>query len=502
MMEKMRPPSPSQPMQATHGTTPAKNRTAHAQGPAGAGDFLGLLTALGDNLLSGASVSGSMASTEASDTLGSDTAGDKAAPSKKQSGLLSLLGEATLPSVSNFPSVPVLDATKVATDSSVMASFLALQVGFSGATYTPLSATPTDTVSLGATHTSLSATPSATPTDTVSLGVHSAALATGMVATATNTLAAGSRGVAVASSGGELGLVAQTAALDGATEVQAEQGLGAVAKKPTASRWASPATEALAARSTLSLRQESTERPAAQAALVSAVQAAVSGADVPRDPLVAGVGQQQNAWGAPSSSFEPPVVLAGQDFGLNSQGQNTGRGGEGGRGASGQNPDAGALFGIDGLTAEPASVGEAPVFDAASALPAEDAVAEQVSYWVNQNIQNAELTVEHAGHPVEVTVSLSGNEAHVSFRSDQNETRALLDASEAQLRDLLESQGLSLSGMTVGDSATQGNGNNGTEPRNGAKGTRQSATVQASVATDGQRNSAGTITDKAVDIFV
>ena len=454
MMEKMRPPSPSQPTQATHGTTPAKNRTAHAQGPAGAGDFLGLLTALGDNLLSGVSV------LDADGALAADAAGDKGASLKKWPGL---------------------DTT--ATDSSATASLLALQAGFAGATHAPLSSSQSATA----------------PIDTLSLGGHNALLA---APTATNALAAGSRGVAVASSGGELGLVAQTAALDGATEAQAEQGLGAVAKKPTASRWASPATEALAARSTLSLRQESTERPAAQAALVSAVQAAVSGADVPRDPLVAGAGQQQNTWGAPSSSFEPPVVLAGQDFGLSNQGQNAGRGGEGGRGASGQNSDAGALFGIDGLMAEPASVGEAPVFDAASALPAEDAVAEQVSYWVNQNIQNAELTVEHAGHPVEVTVSLSGNEAHVSFRSDQNETRALLDASEAQLRDLLESQGLSLSGMTVGDSATQGNGNNGTEPRNGAKGTRQSATVQASVATDGQRSSAGTITDKAVDIFV
>ncbi len=55
--------------------------------------------------------------------------------------------------------------------------------------------------------------------------------------------------------------------------------------------------------------------------------------------------------------------------------------------------------------------------------------------------------------------------------------------------------------MTVGDSAMQGDGNNSSDPRNGAKGTRQSATVQASVATNGQR-SVGTVTDKAVDIFV
>lgn len=51
-------------------------------------------------------------------------------------------------------------------------------------------------------------------------------------------------------------------------------------------------------------------------------------------------------------------------------------------------------------------------------MGAEDRVAEQVAYWVNQKTQNAELTLQRDGHPVEVSVSLSGNEAHVSFRGD------------------------------------------------------------------------------------
>ncbi len=44
---------------------------------------------------------------------------------------------------------------------------------------------------------------------------------------------------------------------------------------------------------------------------------------------------------------------------------------------------------------------------------AEEPMADQVAYWVNQNTQNAEMTLEHDGQPVQVSVSLSGNEAHV-----------------------------------------------------------------------------------------
>ena len=79
----------------------------------------------------------------------------------------------------------------------------------------------------------------------------------------------------------------------------------------------------------------------------------------------------------------------------------------------------------------------------------EDAIAEQVTYWLSENLKNAELTVEHAGQPVEVRVSLAGNEAHVAFRSDQAETRELLGAKLEQLRELLQGQGLELSGATV-----------------------------------------------------
>lgn len=67
-----------------------------------------------------------------------------------------------------------------------------------------------------------------------------------------------------------------------------------------------------------------------------------------------------------------------------------------------------------------------------SQIPMEDQIAEQVAYWVHQKTQNAELTIDRDGQPVEVSVSLTGNEAHVAFRSDQSQTRDMLDTSVAQ----------------------------------------------------------------------
>lgn len=137
-----------------------------------------------------------------------------------------------------------------------------------------------------------------------------------------------------------------------------------------------------------------------------------------------------------------------------------------------------------------------------NALGAEEQVAEQVAYWVNQKTQNAELTLQRDGHPVEVSVSLSGNEAHVSFRSDQQQTRELLDQSMAQLSDLLRSEGLVLSGMSVGTSAhgSEGGGETGQQrPREGA---RQAQVVSAVPAGATSLARGGGALDRAVDIFV
>ena len=137
----------------------------------------------------------------------------------------------------------------------------------------------------------------------------------------------------------------------------------------------------------------------------------------------------------------------------------------------------------------------------ASQTAAEDALAEQVAFWVSENLQNAELTVTHDGKPVEVSVSMSGKEAHIVFGSDQSETRELLDASVAQLRDLLHSEGLTLSGVTVGESGARNpNSDGGSDTPRGRQGGRQ-AQVTAPAADMGSVRPR-ILTESAVDLFV
>lgn len=159
-------------------------------------------------------------------------------------------------------------------------------------------------------------------------------------------------------------------------------------------------------------------------------------------------------------------------------------------GAAGAAPlEAGGLDGAS-MFADPTQVG------------AEEYVTDQVAYWVNQKTQNAELTLDRDGQPVEVSVSLSGNEAHVTFRSDQSETRELLDRSMAQLSDLLRSEGLVLSGMSVGTSARDGAGaNDADQPRN-RDGARQAQVVSSAPAGSVTEPRVGGATDRSVDVFV
>jgi flagellar hook-length control protein FliK len=131
----------------------------------------------------------------------------------------------------------------------------------------------------------------------------------------------------------------------------------------------------------------------------------------------------------------------------------------------------------------------------------EDAVAEQVAFWVRQNIQNAEMTIQHDGQAVEVSVSLTGNEAHVSFGSDQAETRSLLDGSVAQLREMLRQEGLSLSGVTVGESGQrQGSEESG---RSNQQSLPRKTVVEVPAPLQVRpRTGASHQTDRSIDIFV
>jgi flagellar hook-length control protein FliK len=133
---------------------------------------------------------------------------------------------------------------------------------------------------------------------------------------------------------------------------------------------------------------------------------------------------------------------------------------------------------------------------------AEEQIADQVAYWVNQKTQNAEMTLDRDGQPVQVTVSLSGSEAHVTFRSDQAQTRELLDSSMSQLRDLLRNEGLVLSGTTVGTTARDGASPNDSGQRQGREGERRAQVVASVPTAVASARHHGGAPDRAVDIFV
>lgn len=95
----------------------------------------------------------------------------------------------------------------------------------------------------------------------------------------------------------------------------------------------------------------------------------------------------------------------------------------------------------------------------------EQGVADTVSYWVTQGVQNAELKLDgFGGESVQVSISLKGDEAQIDFRTDQPEVRELLESATTQLKDMLVSEGLVLSGVFIGGSAQHGAG--GQERRN------------------------------------
>jgi flagellar hook-length control protein FliK len=131
----------------------------------------------------------------------------------------------------------------------------------------------------------------------------------------------------------------------------------------------------------------------------------------------------------------------------------------------------------------------------------EAAIADQVSYWISQGIQNAELTFDGAdAQPVQVSISLSGNEAHVEFRTDQLETRDLLTGSAAHLKDLLQSEGMVLSGLSVASSGA--GGSQGRERRAPGEGQPNTAQSRAEDGVAVRSTAPARAPQGAIDLFV
>lgn len=240
----------------------------------------------------------------------------------------------------------------------------------------------------------------------------------------------------------------------------------------------------------------------AQGAAAALAQAASN--ERPAVGVMAGGATVERGVGAPAATEGGFAALADGLF----AGVAAARGGESSAGGRpGEGPAGGGAWsdGSAGVSpVEPGNTDSPATFVDPGAAGSEEQVADQVAYWVNQKTQNAELTLNRDGQPVEVSVSLSGNEAHVTFRSDQAQTRELLDQSMAQLRELLRSEGLVLSGMSVGTSARDGAGAQGGDagqPR-GRDGARQAQVLSSAPVGTASLARDGSGPDRTVDIFV
>jgi len=133
--------------------------------------------------------------------------------------------------------------------------------------------------------------------------------------------------------------------------------------------------------------------------------------------------------------------------------------------------------------------------------PVTDAyVAEKVSYWISNDVKNAELTLDGIGEkPVEVTISMKGNEAHVAFRTDELQARNALENASLHLKEMLQREGLVLSGVTVG---TSGGGDTGTQDRNSRQGGRQSTVIVDQSIRNEERTGGRQVVGRALDLFV
>lgn len=132
----------------------------------------------------------------------------------------------------------------------------------------------------------------------------------------------------------------------------------------------------------------------------------------------------------------------------------------------------------------------------------ESQLQEQVTYWIAQDVQHAEMTLDGMGkEAVEVSIRMQGNEAHVAFRTDELQTREALEQAGASLKDMLQRQGLLLTGVSVGLShrgQEQGQTPE-SRPRQGIRHTQVGAATMDPLPVLGNRTHQGVHT---LDLFV
>jgi flagellar hook-length control protein FliK len=143
------------------------------------------------------------------------------------------------------------------------------------------------------------------------------------------------------------------------------------------------------------------------------------------------------------------------------------------------------------------------VFNASGVMtPPEVYVAEQVKYWISNDVQNAEMKLDGIGNnPVEVSISMQGNEAHVAFRTDELQAREVLENASLHLKELLQREGLVLSGVSV-DTAGAGTGDSGAQERKARQGARTALVASAQPILANTASVSGRAAGRALDLFV
>ncbi len=201
--------------------------------------------------------------------------------------------------------------------------------------------------------------------------------------------------------------------------------------------------------------------------------------------------------GLTATPSTPALVnaLADTDTGLNGRRR-------GAAAAESNRLDAPTPVGAAPSTIGPSAAGVATSGASASGQVLEQAVAEQVKYWISNDVQNAQLKFDGLGpQSVQVNISLSGNQAQVVFQSDQAHTRELLSNAMAQLEQMLRGEGLTLTSAWVGSSGQQGQFGSSAQQAQPAPLRAPAATTLAVEAASVPTRTAVS-TNRAVDLFV
>jgi flagellar hook-length control protein FliK len=139
---------------------------------------------------------------------------------------------------------------------------------------------------------------------------------------------------------------------------------------------------------------------------------------------------------------------------------------------------------------------------AGQALQPEAYVAEQVKYWISNDVQSAELKLDGIGNtPVEVSISMQGNEAHVAFRTDESQARDALENASEHLKELLQREGLVLSGVSVG-TADAGASDSAAQERKSRQSAKTATIISEQPVLKPLGAVSGRVSARALDLFV